>query len=262
MNKRLLVIGGSDSSGGAGIQADIKTACYFGVYASTAITAITAQNSLGVQDIKVVDEQLLKAQITSVLSDIGTDAIKIGMLALATQRTAIEQILCNYPSNLLVIDPVTQSSSGQALWQGTQEQAIPSLWHHATMLTPNIPEAEFLTKMPIHTVADQVHAAKKIRNLSGAKYVLVKGGHHNTDQVIDILSGPDGEEYFVQQRIDSIHTHGTGCTLASAIACGLALGQPVKNAITEARHYISLAIDQAPGFGQGAGPLNHCPPRL
>jgi len=261
MNKQLLIIGGSDSSGGAGIQADIKTACYFGVYASSVITAITAQNSLGVQEIEAVAEKMVQAQITSVLNDMGADAIKIGMLAFSAQRTVIEQTLHRYPSLPLVIDPVIKSSSGHHLWQGGPQAAISTLWRHATVLTPNIPEAELLALMPIVTVENQAHAAKKIRALSGAKYVLIKGGHLPAEQVVDVLSGPDGEEYFSHPRIHSLHTHGTGCTLASAIACGLALDYTVQEAIIKARDYLRQAIEQAPGFGQGSGPLNHCPTR-
>lgn len=252
---RVLVIAGSDSSGGAGIQADIKTITALGGYATTAITAMTVQNTKGVQEILPVAPVFIEAQITAVLGDIGTDAIKTGMLA---TKGVVEAVAANLPMDIpVVIDPVMVATSGDSLLDdeaviSLREKLIPK----ATLLTPNIPEAEVLTGLQINNEADMKAAGEALLKL-GAGAVLIKGGHIEGDEIRDLLITPEGVHEFRHKRIKSPHTHGTGCTLSSAIALGLASGLNVKKAVEMGIDYVLQALANAPGFGAGTGPLGH-----
>jgi len=258
---RVLVIAGSDCSGGAGIQADIKTITALGGYAATAITALTAQNTTGVFGTIEVPPEFVKQQISLVLEDIGADCIKTGMLHNAKIIEAVAEVLSRYGNISLIVDPVMVSTSGQALLNGKsallaiKEILIPK----ATLVTANIPEAEILSGIRVHDKLSMIAAGEKIIAF-GAKNVLVKGGHMDDDIVQDILILGDGtvSEVYEHTRIYTKNTHGTGCILASAIACGLAKGRSLKQSITIGRKYVYDAIRTAPGFGKGKGPLNHC----
>ena len=253
---RVLVIAGSDSGGGAGIQADIKSVSALGAYAATAITALTAQNTTGVHDVLPVPPAFIARQIELVLSDIGADAIKTGMLGDAASVEAIADALGDHPAPL-VLDPVIRAKGGARL---LTDQAIATVKRRliplAAIITPNLPEAEVLSGMAIPALPAMRHAASALLTL-GAPAVLLKGGHLPGDTVVDILATADGIEEFAEPRIVSRHTHGTGCTLASAIATGLAQGMPLREAVLRARSYVRAAIATAPGFGVGHGPLNH-----
>jgi hydroxymethylpyrimidine/phosphomethylpyrimidine kinase len=253
---RVLVIAGSDSGGGAGIQADIKTVTALGAYAATAITAVTAQNTTGVYDVLPVPPRLIARQIELVLSDIGADAIKTGMLGDFASVEAIADALAN-STIPLVLDPVIQAKGGTRL---LTEQGVDALKRGliplAAVITPNLPEAELLAGMAIPDWSAMRHAASALLTL-GTPAVLLKGGHLPGNTIVDILATPDRIEEFVEPRIPSRHTHGTGCTLASAIATGLAQGMPLREAVLRARSYVRVAIATAPGFGTGHGPLNH-----
>jgi hydroxymethylpyrimidine/phosphomethylpyrimidine kinase len=255
---RLLIIAGSDSSGGAGIQADIKTASAFGVYAMTAITAITAQNTKGVTAVQEMSPAIVREQIIACLKDIGADAIKTGMLANAAIVKVVAETLRQYAQNIpLVVDPVMVSTSGASLLKPNAEKAlIKELFPLATLVTPNLPEAKKLTglhrtdRKSLRAAADQIRAM-------GAEAALIKGGHSSKATIDDVLVWKYGEDIFGFPRIKTKHTHGTGCTLASGIACGLAKGYPLSVAVAKAREYVQAAIASAPGFGKGHGPLNH-----
>lgn len=255
---RVLIIAGSDSGGGAGIQADIKTVTALGGYAMTAITAITVQNTLGVSDVHDVPVAIVRAQMEAVLSDIGADVLKTGMLPTAELIEAVcEEISESAAEAQLVVDPVMVAKGGAALLQPSAMGALKRLLIPlATVLTPNIPEAEALTGRRIVTLDDQKEAADALLSL-GPETVLLKGGHMEGDTIFDVLATQDTIEVMMSPRIDTRHTHGTGCTLASAIACNLALGAPLREAVEDAREYVHQAIRTAPGFGQGHGPLNH-----
>lgn len=253
---RILIIAGSDSGGGAGIQADIKTVSAFGGYAMTAITALTAQNTQGVFGVHPIPPDFVAEQIQLVLSDIGVNAIKTGMLHSAeiikTVAATLEGI--DVP---LVVDPVMVAKGGTAL---LEESALSALREHliprTALLTPNIPEAALLTGLPIVTIQDMYQAAPLLLGL-GAAAVLLKGGHLPGATVTDLLITPQGIEAFTSPRIDTRHTHGTGCTLASAIATLLGAGRPLPEAVRRARAYVQAAMRAAPGFGEGHGPLWH-----
>jgi hydroxymethylpyrimidine/phosphomethylpyrimidine kinase len=256
--KRVLSIAGSDSGGGAGIQADIKTASAFGCYAMTAVTAITAQNTQGVQAIELLPASLVRSQIESCLSDIGADAIKIGMLGSAETVKVVAESLKRYAADIpVVLDPVMVAKGGASLAASETIEALKShLIPLATLVTPNLPEAEVLSGMPVSAGRAAAKAADAIRAL-GAKAVLMKGGHGEGENVIDILV--DGAEItvFASPRLETRHTHGTGCTLSTAIACGLAQGLSLSDAVAGAHDYVHEAIRTAPGLGAGHGPLNH-----
>jgi hydroxymethylpyrimidine/phosphomethylpyrimidine kinase len=255
---RILAIAGSDSSGGAGIQADIKTATALGAYAMTAITAVTAQDTTGVYAVELMPPELVAAQIVACLDDIGADAIKIGMLGSGEIAAAVSDTLCDVAQSIpIVLDPVLVSTSGTSLLDeaGTKvlfEKLIPL----AALVTPNIPEAEALTAIGCRN-ADAMRRAGVALIAAGANAALVKGGHGADDVLIDMLVTPRGHEAFSSPRIDTPHTHGTGCTYATAIAVGLAEGRSMSDAITRAMHFLHSAIATAPGFGRGHGPLNH-----
>lgn len=254
---RVLVIAGSDSGGGAGIQADIKAITALGAYAATAITAITAQNTLGVHSVHPVPAEMIEAQIRVVLDDIGADAIKIGMLGDAATVTLVARLLEEWPDIPVVLDPVMTAKGGQALLEQSATQTLKALLiPRAALLTPNAPEAEMLTGLSIET-SDDLRRAGEVLLAMGASAVLMKGGHIAGDRVTDVLMTPAGETTFEGPRIDSRHTHGTGCTLASACAAGIAQGLDMDRAIARAWAYTAEAIRRAPGFGAGHGPLDH-----
>jgi hydroxymethylpyrimidine/phosphomethylpyrimidine kinase len=250
--KRLLIIAGSDSGGGAGIQADIKTASAFGVYAMTAVTAITAQNTKTVSRIHLIPADVVRQQISLCLADIGADAIKIGMLGSASIVKAVADTLAKHARKIpIVLDPVMISTSGKTL---LPESAIGALKKHllplAMLITPNLPETKALTD-----IKDSEKAARKLIEM-GAKAALIKGGHSTKETIDDILVWDRGVDVFAFPRIKTQHTHGTGCALSSAIACGLAKGEPLPLAVSRAREFLQAAIETAPGLGKGHGPLN------
>jgi len=259
MQGRVLIIAGSDSGGGAGIQADIKTVTALGGYAMTAITALTAQNTHGVQAIEEVSPDFVTQQIKTALEDIGADAIKIGML----HRSEIVEAVADYfdaATDLppVILDPVMIAKGGAALLTEEASSSIKSrlISSHSQVLTPNIPEAEHLTGMTIETLSDMEKAGRQLLE-AGPVAVLMKGGHRDGADVIDLLISPEGVQTFTHPRIDTLHTHGTGCTLSSAIAIGIAQGMPIKKAVERALRYVEVAIQEAPGYGGGHGPLNH-----
>ncbi len=257
MRGRVLVIAGSDCSGGAGIQADIKTVTALGGYAMTAITALTAQNTTGVYGVIDTPPEFVSQQIDLCLSDIGADCIKTGMLHNANLITAIAESLQAYPKIPLILDPVMFAKGNAPL---LQKEAVASLKKYllprAAILTPNIPEAEELSGRKIQTLQDMRDTANSLLQM-GAAAILLKGGHLISENVTDILATADGIESFSNPRIDTRHTHGTGCTLASAIATGLAQDMSMRDAVLRARRYVIEAIRAAPQFGKGHGPLNH-----
>jgi hydroxymethylpyrimidine/phosphomethylpyrimidine kinase len=255
---RLLVIAGSDSSGGAGIQADIKTATALGAYAMTAITSVTVQNTQGVHAIHPIPVSIVRAQIVSALEDIGADAIKIGMLGSADMVEAVAQTLASHARNIaLVVDPVMEAKGGAALLEDDAANTLMvSLFPLANLITPNVPEAARLTGLPIETAADCAQAGQSLL-ATGAGAVLVKGGHLAGETVIDVLVSKGSAQRLTAPRLNTTSTHGTGCTLATAIAVGLAQGVPLIDAIRRARSFVQEAIRTAPGFGHGHGPLNH-----
>lgn len=254
--KTALSIAGSDSSGGAGIQADIKTMSANGVFAMTAITALTAQNTTGVTAIMDSTPEFLSAQLDAVFTDIFPDAVKIGMVSSADLISVIAKKLRQYEARHIVVDPVMVATSGSRL---LQENAVETLKKEllplAEVVTPNIPEAEILADMPIKTPKDMENAAKKISEQYNCA-VLCKGGHDLNDA--NDLLWKDGEGYwFNGKRIDNPNTHGTGCTLSSAIASNLAKGMDLKEAVQRAKEYISGALAAMLDLGKGRGPMNH-----
>ena len=253
---RVLIIAGSDSGGGAGIQADVKTVTALGGYAATAITAVTVQNTLGVSGVHPIPLGVVEAQATAVLDDIGADAIKTGMLATAeTVRLAAR--LIGHAGVPAVVDPVMVAKGGASLLAEDAVEAVRSvLAPRAALLTPNAPEAEALTGVEVASLDGQRRAGEALLKL-GCQAVLMKGGHVAGDVVVDLLLTPDGETLFEARRIDTRHTHGTGCTLASACAVGLAQGLTLIEAVARARDYTLEAIRRAPGLGGGHGPLDH-----
>ena len=255
---RVLSIAGSDSGGGAGLQADLKTITALGGYASTAVTAITVQNTLGVGDIHPVPLKVISAQIKAVLEDIGADAIKTGMLATTDViKTVAVALQATGPNIPLIVDPVMVAKGGATLLAVDALEVLRTLMlPRADLVTPNLPEAEALTGRKISSVQDMRAAAKLILAF-GPKAVLLKGGHLPGTQVTDVYIGPDGTHEWSVERILTNQTHGTGCTLASAVATGFAQGMNAIDSISRARAYVLQAIKTAPGFGRGHGPLNH-----
>lgn len=255
---RVLIIAGSDSGGGAGIQADIKTVTLLGGYAMTAVTAITVQDTKGVHGVWPVPLEAVIGQMRVTLADIGADAIKTGMLGNAQLVEAVAECLSENAQLIpRVIDPVMVATSGDRLVDAKGVEAIRSeLVPHARLVTPNAPEAEVLTGRAVETVDGQRRAAEQLLEL-GAHGALVKGGHLGGNKVTDVLQTTTGEWIFESPRIDTKSTHGTGCTLASAIAALLAQGESVPEAVEHGRDYLMGAIRSAKGFGHGAGPVNH-----
>lgn len=250
---------GSDSGGGAGIQADIKAVTALGGFAATAITALTAQNTLGVHGVLAIPTDFVVAQMRAVLSDIGADAIKTGMLFSGELIEAIAGELAPLADEIpIVIDPVMVAKGGESLLlDEARGSLVTKLLPLATLLTPNVPEAETLTGLRATRSEDLPILAERLLEL-GPKAVLVKGGHLDGDSVVDVLRTRDGmARSFEGPRIDTRSNHGTGCTLASAIATGLGAGLPMEEAIGRARVYLEGALRAAPGFGAGHGPLHH-----
>ncbi len=252
---RVLIVAGSDSGGGAGIQADLKTVAALGGYGMTAITALTAQNTLGVFGVHPVPAQFVAQQMRVVLADIGADAIKIGMLGSAAVVAAVADVLDEFPDIPVILDTVLASTSGHALLDADgvvllKQRLIP----RAFLVTPNLGEAEILTGIAAHDIDGMRKAGSAILAF-GAANALIKGGHLEGDRLTDLLVGGDGEAAFEHEKIESHHTHGTGCTLASAIATGVALGKRLTEAVGQACLHVIHAIQCAPELGNGNGPL-------
>ena len=254
--KTSMTIAGSDSSGGAGIQADIKTMTANGVYAMSAITALTAQNTTGVTSIMEVTPQFLEEQIVANVTDIFPDSVKTGMVASSSLIKVIADSIKKFNLNNIVVDPVMVATSGAKL---IADDAIISLKKEllplATIITPNIPEAEVLSEIKIHNSSDMEKAAKIIFENFGCS-VLLKGGHNLNDANDFLLTSTD-KVWFSGKRIDNPNTHGTGCTLSSAIASNLAKGFSIKDSVQNAKTYISGALSAMLDLGKGSGPLNH-----
>ncbi len=256
---RLLAIAGSDSGGGAGVQADIKTASALRVYAMTAVTAVTAQDTTGVGAIHPIPPDIVAEQIVSCLTDIGADAIRTGMLGSAAIALAVAQTLAQHARGIpLVVDPVMVATSGAVLAENAVVEVMKAdLFPRATLITPNIPEAERLCGFELRTPEDLHHAGETLLSL-GPQAVLLKGGHGGADSVTDLLFTLDASpRAYIAKRVDTPHTHGTGCTLAAAIACGLGQGMSLGDAIQRAHDFVQAAIRSAPGLGAGNGPLDH-----
>ncbi len=255
MIARVLTIAGSDSGGGAGIEADIKTIAALGGYACTTITALTAQNTLGVFGVQTMPADFVKLSIATVLSDIGVDAVKLGMLANAEIIAAVAESL---PRGVpVVLDPVMVATSGAVLLPDDAIAAVQKLLMPlATIVTPNLPEAAKLTGLSLRNKDDYVAAGRALLAM-GANAALIKGGHADGDMLVDTLIYDGGIRQFSHKRIHTKNTHGTGCTLASAIATGLAQGLGLVEAVGRARDYLQKAIAHAPGFGAGHGPVWH-----
>jgi hydroxymethylpyrimidine/phosphomethylpyrimidine kinase len=259
MKGRVLIVAGSDSGGGAGVQADIKTVTALGGYAATAITALTAQNTTGVYGVHGVPPDFIRQQIELVLSDIGADAVKTGMLHSAPVIEAVCDALASHgPTIPLIVDPVMVAKGGASLLDESAVTTVKTrLIPRAALVTPNLPEAEALTGRVIRSVEDMRQAAQALLAL-GCRAVLLKGGHGEGAMITDVLAEGDGTiTLFRGRRIATRHTHGTGCTLASAIATGLAQGLALQQAVARAREYVRKALRTAPGLGTGHGPLNH-----
>ncbi len=252
-----LTIAGSDSGGGAGIQADLKTFGALGVYGASVITAITAQNTLGVTAVQVLPPEMIEAQIDAVLTDIGADAVKTGMLANPAAVRAVAAKSREYGLKRLVVDPVMIAASGARLLDaGAVDTYKHDLFPLATVITPNAPEAEALTGLRISDESAQKEAARALHRM-GPRYVVVKGGHVSSEDSVDYLF--DGRSFteFRARRVVTKNTHGTGCTFASAITAGLARGQTVEDAVAAAKSYVTEAIRKSFTVGGGHGPLNH-----
>jgi hydroxymethylpyrimidine/phosphomethylpyrimidine kinase len=263
MRGRVLIVAGSDSGGGAGIQADIKAVTALGGFAMTAVTALTAQNTQGVFGIHAVPPEFVQQQMRLVLADLGADCIKLGMLHSSALIGAVAAVIeADAPALPLVVDPVMIAKGGAALLDpGALDALSTQLIARATLVTPNLPEAALLSGIAIASLADRRRAADAIL-ARGARAVLIKGGHGDEDPLIDLLvergkARGDRATEFASERLHTRHTHGTGCTLASAIATGLAQGLELDAAIARARRYVHDAIRTAPGYGAGHGPLNH-----
>jgi hydroxymethylpyrimidine/phosphomethylpyrimidine kinase len=256
MKGRVLAIGGSDPSGGAGIQADIKTITALGGYAAAAITAITVQDTKAVMAMHPVPADVVVAQVRAVLDDIGADAIKTGMLGSAATVAAVADILGGTAAPI-VVDPVLASTSGTALLEPDALDVLTRrLLPLAALLTPNASEASRLTSLPVSNTDDLRRAGEALLT-AGVRAVLMKGGHIAGESVTDVLMTPEGELLLETPRVETRHGHGTGCTLASACATGLAQGLPLAEAVGRAHAYVAEALRRAPGLGAGRGPLDH-----
>ncbi len=255
---RVLVVAGSDSGGGAGIQADIKAITALDSYVATAITALTAQNTQGVFGVMPVAPDFIRQQIRLVAEDIGADCVKTGMLHSAEVIAAVfAELDAALPGVPVVVDPVLIAKGGaQLLEDAALDTLIRVALPRAALVTPNVPEAEALSGLAIGTLADMARAAERLR-IAGAAAVLVKGGHMEGATVQDLLVTDTGQRVFEAPRVDTPHTHGTGCTLASAIAAGIARGMALEAAVARAHAYLQAAIRAAPGLGKGHGPLGH-----
>jgi hydroxymethylpyrimidine/phosphomethylpyrimidine kinase len=257
----VLTIAGSDSGAGAGIQADLKTFAALGVYGVSVITAITAQNTVGVRAVQEINANVIAAQLDALAEDFSIAALKTGMLSSVAIIETVAAGLRRHGLGPLVVDPVMIAKSGDRL---LREDAVDTLRGMllplAHVVTPNIPEAEVLTGLSIRTQADRVAAGRAIMKL-GAHAVVIKGGHSEEDPIVDLLVDREGVHEFRAPRIATTSTHGTGCTFSAAIAAGLGQGHDLATAVGDARDYLSSALAQAPGLGHGHGPLNHFPVR-
>lgn len=256
-----LTIAGSDSGGGAGIQADLKTFHAFGVFGTSALTAVTAQNTLGVQAIHPIPIQVVRAQIDSVASDLRPGAVKTGMLATADLVRAVAEALLVHQLDNFVLDPVMVATSGDRLLAEDAEAALAAeLIPLASLVTPNLQEARILTGLPVKEVEEMREAARALVEM-GAGAALVKGGHlqdgGGDEELVDLLWDGREEKTWRRRRIETRHTHGTGCTLSAAVAACLARGLPMREAAGQAVDFVARAIRTAPGLGAGHGPVNH-----
>ena len=256
-NSKILIIAGSDSSGGAGIQADIKTVTALGSYAMTAITAVTSQNTTGVKSIKSIAPKEISKQIEFTSKDIKPDAIKIGMLHSVEVINAVIKSLNKIGIKKIILDPVMVAKGGTKLIDDSSIKILKSLLlKKVSLITPNIPEAEILTKTRISSVNDMISAARILKNL-GAKNVLIKGGHLKSKIIQDILLNKNEILTFKNKKIDTKNTHGTGCTLSSAIATYYSCGKTLKKSCEMAIKYVNHSIGTGPRYGKGNGPINH-----
>ena len=254
---RVLIIAGSDSSGGAGIQADIKTVTLLGSYAMTAVTAVTAQNTMGIKEITPIPKKNVQKQITMILDDIGADAVKIGMLHNVSIIKCVHHILKKYNLKNIVIDPVMVAKGGARLINNNSITYLKKLLLPlAKLITPNIPEAEILSGYSISNKKDMIQAAKIILNM-GPKNVLLKGGHLRNKMIFDILVTKKKITVFPKRKIRTKNTHGTGCTLSSAIATFYSCGKTLKKSCELGINYVNRAIMTGPNYGKGHGPINH-----
>lgn len=258
-----LTIAGSDSGGGAGVQADLKTFHQFGVYGTSAITAVTAQNTIGVTAVHPIPSDVLEAQVLAVLSDLPPASVKTGMLPTAEHLAAVAGLAEQGLLPRLVVDPVMVATSGDRLLEAGAEAAVVGLLRHAALVTPNRLEAEILVGRPLRDSADMESAARTLVEM-GAAAALVKGGHapgeESHDTLTDLLFDGRDLHRFTHVRHETVHTHGTGCTLSAAVAAGLGLGYPLVQAVDVAIRFVTDAVGGAPGFGSGRGPVDHFTP--
>lgn len=260
--KIALTIAGSDSGGGAGIQADLKTFQQFGVYGTSVIVALTAQNTLGVRAVEAVPEPMVNAQLTALAEDLPPAALKTGMLAEAGLVRRVSRAIRENGWAPVVVDPVMVSTSGHRLLTTEAEEVVrEDLLPLAALVTPNLEEAAILTGRVVHDLATMERAGVTLIRF-GAGAALVKGGHLSGDEITDLLVTPAGVRRFTHPRIQTTSTHGTGCTLSAAITAGLALGRPLEDAVAAGLDFVHRAILAAPGLGAGHGPLNHSVPAL
>lgn len=255
---RALTIAGSDPSGGAGIQADLKSFTALKAYGMSVITCLTAQNSLGVTGVVAVEPAFVGAQLDAVLSDMGTDAAKTGMLFHTGIIAVVADRVKRFGLSNLVVDPVMMAKGGQPLLLPEAQQAVRELLLPlAAVVTPNLPEAEVLTGLPIRNREEMIQAGARLLEL-GARAAVVKGGHLDGEDAHDLLIARDGSTLWLHaERVETRHTHGTGCTFSAALAAGLAHGFPLEDAVRQAKAFITLAIRRNPGLGAGHGPTNH-----
>lgn len=256
----VLTIAGSDSGGGAGIQADLKTFHAFGAFGTTVVTAITAQNTLGVTAVHPVPLSVVIAQLDAVMSDLPPVAIKTGMLATAPLVDTVADRLAEVGTGTLVVDPVMVATSGDRLLEQDAERTITTrLIPLAALVTPNVPEARILTGRQVRSPEEMLDAAKAMVD-AGADAVLVKGGHLEGDRLVDVLWDGKSHRSWARDRLPTHNTHGTGCTLSAAIVANLAAGRSLENAVDRSLGFVEAAIRTAPGIGSGHGPLNHFAP--
>ena len=252
-----LTIAGSDSGGGAGIQADLKTFHQFGVYGTSVIVALTAQNTRGVRSVHPVPADMVGQQLAAIADDLPPAALKTGMLASAALVRQVSDAIRGYGWSRLVVDPVMVATSGDRLLDAEAEAVVrEALVPLAAVVTPNLEEAAILAGLPVEGVTSMERAGRRILAL-GAGAVLVKGGHLSTTTLLDLLVTPAGTRRFEHPRVETTSTHGTGCTLSAAITAGLALGRPLETAVSDGIDYVQRALRAAPGLGGGHGPLNH-----
>jgi hydroxymethylpyrimidine/phosphomethylpyrimidine kinase len=254
---KALTIAGSDSGGGAGIQADLKTFQELNVFGMSAITAVTAQNTLGVHGVYPLSVEAVINQIEAIGTDLGTNAVKTGMLFSSEIIEAVSNCIKKFQWENVIVDPVMIAKGGASL---LQNEAVTALKKHllplAMVITPNIPEAEVLADMSIHTLDDRMEAAKRLHQL-GTKYVIIKGGHGEEEELIDLLYNGEEFSYFTGKRITTKNTHGTGCTFAAAVTAEIAKGNSVQGAVEIAKSFIQAAIEDDLELGNGHGPTNH-----